>query len=673
MPVAAKDRVAIKKRMKLRESVFSPAARQEEEFLEDEAHEPEPAVAPEVPSPRRRTSYTPLSDAIVFSDNAPHISGVYGIIRGTGASNGGVFSYRCALNGNFLYKVDDFWVIGPQNRADSGYLTKCSVKGFGRPWTVRGKWSDMVSSVTECTIVDEPYPLRFAVESEFANLEGGYIQSGSLVNGYPCYIRMASPSPRSGEDQAVAFWYDRARATWKVNAAPHTKGVYTYAKDVTTVDPTLIPPEAWDGGVITAIKPVAAGDQNLNRSHDSDPSKFTDEEFPPNTESLGALATPAGVEWVRGAELRRDKTHALFDEVSPYDLLQGDVGDCWLLASIAALAATDPQYIESLFLEKEAQADGKYHVTLYDIKINQWRTITVDDWLPCRPQQWWESAAMPLFAKAEGGELWAALLEKAFAKMVGSYGKLSGGRPLWAWQCLTGVEKVQSLVKNLDNTWQEFNVDVKQQKKEINAGDVAACPLVRKRADPKYDEVSVFKKLEQCYLQKYLMTATISGKQNDRRPDGLIEGHSYCVTQVREVQGQQLLHLANPWGNACEWNGAWSDNAPEWTNVAIREELNFVAGDDGNFWMHADDFLRIFTLICICPVASYVPAQRVEAGNPPYCARQSTRILKTASRPMVANAFTEKFPSQRWWKKVFSSDATVQRKILLPNTLACAV
>lgn len=46
---------------------------------------------------------------------------------------------------------------------------------------------------------------------------------------------------------------------------------------------------------------------------------------------------------------------------------------------------------------------------LFDVTLNEWRIIIVDDNIPTRDGK-------PLFAKPNGKELWVVLLEKAFAK-----------------------------------------------------------------------------------------------------------------------------------------------------------------------------------------------------------------------------------------------------------------
>lgn len=49
------------------------------------------------------------------------------------------------------------------------------------------------------------------------------------------------------------------------------------------------------------------------------------------------------------------------------------------------------------------------------------------------------------------------------------------------------------------------------------------------------------------------------------------------------------MQLQNP-NQKMEWNGAWSDNSPEWTDK-IKKQLNYVCDEsDGIFWMEFTDF-----------------------------------------------------------------------------------
>ena len=65
--------------------------------------------------------------------------------------------------------------------------------------------------------------------------------------------------------------------------------------------------------------------------------------------------------WVRARMLGNSSEAVLFDEVRPQDVKQGHVGDCYLLASLSALAQ-QPQRLKNLFSEKHLTEDGKYTV-----------------------------------------------------------------------------------------------------------------------------------------------------------------------------------------------------------------------------------------------------------------------------------------------------------------------
>lgn len=126
-----------------------------------------------------------------------------------------------------------------------------------------------------------------------------------------------------------------------------------------------------------------------------------------------------GVAFIQGA----DDAHA----VDPNDVKQGALGDCYLIAGLAAVARADPQLIENLISDN---GDGTFEVSLY---LRPGRsgsprkvTKTVDTRLATK------STGDLLYAgqgDSENGqtELWSALIEKTLAQHKKSYELISGG------------------------------------------------------------------------------------------------------------------------------------------------------------------------------------------------------------------------------------------------------
>jgi len=55
--------------------------------------------------------------------------------------------------------------------------------------------------------------------------------------------------------------------------------------------------------------------------------------------------------------------------------------------------------------------------------------------------------------------------------------------------------------------------------------------------------------------------------------------------------------LRNPWGTF-EWTGDWSDKSTKWT-PELKKQLNFVAADDGIFWMPVEDFCKFYAEVSV--------------------------------------------------------------------------
>ncbi|CAF1611095.1 unnamed protein product, partial [Didymodactylos carnosus] len=126
-----------------------------------------------------------------------------------------------------------------------------------------------------------------------------------------------------------------------------------------------------------------------------------------------------------------DKNYPLvvFNQPHPKDIIQGRLGNCWLIAALSLLAEI-PQILYKVMITKQYNPKGMYRVRLCNQGI--WQVITVDDCLPVS-----QSNSL-VFSRSRKKQLYAPLIEKALAKMHGSYMALKSGRCDEGLQTLTG-------------------------------------------------------------------------------------------------------------------------------------------------------------------------------------------------------------------------------------------
>ncbi len=70
--------------------------------------------------------------------------------------------------------------------------------------------------------------------------------------------------------------------------------------------------------------------------------------------------------------------------IEPSDVMQGALGDCWLLAALATVAENNDDLLKTIFLTQSASECGYYKLRLYDVFNGppSWKIFTVDDWIP---------------------------------------------------------------------------------------------------------------------------------------------------------------------------------------------------------------------------------------------------------------------------------------------------
>ena len=273
------------------------------------------------------------------------------------------------------------------------------------------------------------------------------------------------------------------------------------------------------------------------------------------------------------------------DGASAGDVVQGELGDCYLLGAMSAIAAAVINQRHGALLLKriksgKAELDQGF-VTFELYSFGEWVEVTVDTMLPCN------EAAEPIFAHCrDPNEQWVQFLEKAYAKLYGSYEALDGGNVTAALVDLSGG--VSERIDLLDEDTILEIADGSMWKR-----------LMRYRTKDNY--------LMAAALVKSNVVDKGTRETDVHRTDlGILVNHAYTLLDVREVgeshqEKVRLLKLRNPWGMQ-EWAGPWADNGVEWTTAVgarAKTSLGVEFADDGTFWMEFHDFQAHFNKVYV--------------------------------------------------------------------------
>ncbi|XP_067651433.1 calpain-A-like [Haliotis asinina] len=302
----------------------------------------------------------------------------------------------------------------------------------------------------------------------------------------------------------------------------------------------------------------------------SDGELFEDPYFPASNSSLYySDGVRAEVQWIRPKDLLSDGAvpEMMVDGVTKDDIQQGILGDCWFLSSCAAVSQQE-RFMKKIMPERNQPLDGdgyKGVVCFQFWRYGKWIQVYIDDRLPV------QNGKLIYAHCTEPREFWVALIEKAYAKLHGSYEALEGGQTMDALVDLTG-----GLAERYE--LEEYNPNMFRQ--ILRAHKTGAFIACSKKGDWK------------------------SGNMADA--NGLVSGHAYTITGIRKIGHQmgeeKLVRIRNPWGDATEWKGSWSDNDVnwEWVDDDTKDSLGLESRDDGEFWMSFKDFCRHFQEVTIC-------------------------------------------------------------------------
>ncbi|CBN74523.1 conserved unknown protein [Ectocarpus siliculosus] len=271
------------------------------------------------------------------------------------------------------------------------------------------------------------------------------------------------------------------------------------------------------------------------------------------------------VKWLYPQEICQEPAY-FSDDPGSGCLKKGRLDDTWLLGALGVLASHPGILIENLFASEpdDFVRYGVYTCRFY--KNGEWQEVVTDTRIPCAHNSKNKGDDILLGQKVPGNptpmyghglnlnEQWVSMLEKAYAKLHGSYESINGGSVGEALVDLTG-------------------------------GCCEKMSLTSERIKPMMEDGSLWETLRSHVSPEYV------------------------VACVQECSGFRLVRMRNPWSHG-EWKGDWSDASTLWedypevysevssdTNTPWRRDSN-----DGTFWMVFSDFVGLFTKVYQCRV-----------------------------------------------------------------------
>ncbi|CAH8461281.1 unnamed protein product [Schistosoma intercalatum] len=330
---------------------------------------------------------------------------------------------------------------------------------------------------------------------------------------------------------------------------------------------------------------------------------FCDSAFPADDSSLYySQRPPCQIVWMRPSEIvaansgggsmgitpRKISTPEFIGEggIKLGELRQGELGDCWVVAALAAIASQPSLLSRTIPTGQSFRVEWYAGIFAFRFwRFGRWEEVYIDDRLPVK------SGGQPLFVHSGRlTEFWPTLLEKAYAKLNGSYEALNVGLVGDAMDDLTGGLTESYTLPGAEDHGLQPPSDL--------------------------DDILI-----KSFDRRSLITARIKTKGVPGPgfviPVGFVPGQAFGLTDCRKLRltdasGSRLLRLVrlrNLWPSVrVDWTGAWSEGSTEWLSLPPQDRLKVgLVKAQEEFWMSLEDFIANFDYLDICHLTEPPP------------------------------------------------------------------
>ncbi|CAH8491617.1 unnamed protein product [Heterobilharzia americana] len=330
---------------------------------------------------------------------------------------------------------------------------------------------------------------------------------------------------------------------------------------------------------------------------------FCDSAFPADDSSLYySQRPPCPIVWMRPSEIVAANSGGGSMGITPRkiispefigeggiklsELRQGELGDCWVVAALAAIASQPSLLSRTIPTGQSFRVEWYAGIFAFRFwRFGRWEEVYIDDRLPVRP------GGQPLFVHSGRlTEFWPTLLEKAYAKLNGSYEALNVGLVGDAMDDLTGGLTESYTLPNAEDQGLQPPSDL--------------------------DDILI-----KSFDRRSLITARIKTKGVPGPgfviPVGFVPGQAFGLTDCRKLRltdasGSRLIRLVrlrNLWPSVrVDWTGAWSEGSTEWLSLPPQDRLKVgLVKSQEEFWMSLEDFIANFDYLDICHLTEPPP------------------------------------------------------------------
>lgn len=192
--------------------------------------------------------------------------------------------------------------------------------------------------------------------------------------------------------------------------------------------------------------------------------------------------------------------------ISADDIKQGQVGDCYYLATLSSIALEKPSYIQDMFIDN---GDNTFTVRFFNSGVADY--LTVDRFLPTSGGNL-VYASQGRSATNTGNELWVALAEKAYAQLAES-----------GWSRGSGASNSYSAI---EGGWMD---DVMEQVTGLGTSGSSIASMTKQQL------------IDLANSNKLLAAGFVDGGGF-----GIVDAHAYTITGYDSAKDKFCLR--NPWG-----------------------------------------------------------------------------------------------------------------------------